>query len=269
VTATRVLTAVVLVPLVVATVLLASTNVVALAVALVVVLALQEFFALGARVGHPGYPRWTMLCGTGLIAAPSILPESFSVPLQFFLVVFVLGAATLAMVSRRDVREALPSICASAAGLLFIAWPLSYVARLHGVPQDGRKLVLLTLAIVWVGDTAAYFLGRAFGRHKLAPVISPKKTWEGAAGNIVGAAAAAAAFQSWLQVPLVHLLGVGVAASVAGQVGDLVESAFKRSAGVKDSGTLLPGHGGMLDRVDALILAAPAVWWYFDLFVWR
>jgi phosphatidate cytidylyltransferase len=95
--------------------------------------------------------------------------------------------------------------------------------------------------------------------------LSPKKTWEGTAASLVASLLVAAVFGRWLSAPLPHLLAMGTAGNVAGQVGDLLESAYKRSAGVKDSGGLLPGHGGILDRIDALILAIPVVWYYWTL----
>jgi phosphatidate cytidylyltransferase len=120
------------------------------------------------------------------------------------------------------------------------------------------------MVLVWVGDTAAYFVGRAIGRWKMSPRISPNKTWEGAGANFLGALFVAAVFGYWSRIPPAHMLGMAAVGSVAGQIGDLFESTWKRSADVKDSGSILPGHGGMLDRIDALILAAPAVWYYFE-----
>jgi phosphatidate cytidylyltransferase len=152
---------------------------------------------------------------------------------------------------------------------LFVVLPFSTVVRLHGVDVVGPHLLLFTLVLVWVGDTAAYFVGRGIGRWKMAPEISPNKTWEGAVANFVGALLVAVVFRYWIKLPLVDLLALAAIGSVAGQIGDLFESAWKRSAGVKDSGTILPGHGGMLDRIDALILAAPAVWYYFEWVVSR
>ena len=188
--------------------------------------------------------------------------------IDFVLVAFALGSGIAALTSRRPVTEALGSASLSAGGFLFIAYPLCYLPALHSVGVNGRKLLLLTLVVVWAGDTAAYFVGRALGRHKLAPAISPAKTWEGAVANVLASAGAALAFLPWLEISWGHLVGLGLVVSVAGQAGDLLESAFKRSAAVKDSGNLLPGHGGVLDRIDALILAGPAAWWYLQLFVW-
>jgi phosphatidate cytidylyltransferase len=121
------------------------------------------------------------------------------------------------------------------------------------------------LVITWIGDTVAYFVGRAIGKHPLAPHLSPKKTWEGSVASFAGSMAVGALFSRWLSAPVPHLLAMAAAGNLAGQAGDLLESAYKRSAGVKDSGGLLPGHGGILDRIDALILAIPVVWYYWVL----
>jgi phosphatidate cytidylyltransferase len=123
--------------------------------------------------------------------------------------------------------------------------------------------LLFALVITWVGDTAAYFVGRWIGKHALAPHLSPKKTWEGTVASFLGSLIVAVVFVRWIHAPLQYLLGMAAVGNVAGQVGDLLESAYKRSAGIKDSGSLLPGHGGVLDRIDALILAIPVVWYYW------
>jgi phosphatidate cytidylyltransferase len=279
----RVATAAVLIPLVVGLVLYASTGVVALAVALVILLALFEFFALGDAIGHRAYRFWTATCALALVyvqwlgafepgreLGPGIivrggfgryfgtLPTASDV---FFL--FLLGVAALTLWNRRPLVEALPAAGISSAALLLVAFPLSFAVRLHGLGTLGPWLLLFSLVIVWMGDSAAYFVGRALGRHPLAPHLSPKKTWEGTFASILGSLAVALVFSRWVNIPLPQLLGMAAAANVFGQMGDLLESAYKRSAGVKDSGSLLPGHGGILDRIDALILAIPVVWYYW------
>src|SRR5258707_13586520 len=123
----------------------------------------------------------------------------------------------------------------------------------------------LRLVITWLGDTGAFFVGRGLGKAALATHLSPKKTWEGSVASLAGSLLAGLAFTRWLNAPPVHLLAMAGVGNVAGQVGDLLESAYKRSAGVKDSGGMLPGHGGILDRIDALILAIPVVWYYWTL----
>jgi phosphatidate cytidylyltransferase len=190
-------------------------------------------------------------------------------PEAFFL--FVLGIAALTLWTRRPLVEALPAAGISASGLLLVAFPLSYAVRLHAIPVRGPQLLLFAMVIIWVGDTAAYFVGRSIGKYKLAPHLSPNKTWEGTIASLVGSLIVAVIFARFMTVPpimtvpLRHLLGMAAVGNVAGQVGDLLESAYKRSAGIKDSGRILPGHGGVLDRIDALILAIPVVWYYWIL----
>ena len=274
-TGVRVATAAVLLPLVVGAVWWGPPWLVAFLVAAVTVVSLEEFFTLGARQGLQGYRLWTAACAVGVIASQLsaggtrayhlgrdlLLLNEPQVPLDFILLAFVFGLAAAVVLGRRALVDALGSLGMSAAGLLLIALPLSYIVRLRGL-QDGPTWLLFTLALIWVGDTAAYFTGRAIGRLPMAAQISPKKTWEGAAGNLLGSLVVAGVFSRWLGVGAVHLIAMAVLANIAGQLGDLAESACKRGAGVKDSGSLLPGHGGMLDRIDALIFAAPVVWAY-------
>ncbi len=279
----RVLTAAWLIPAVAGVVFWASTAVLALALALVVLLALFEYFALGEAIGHRAYRFWTATCALGLIylqwlaaAEPTYgLGGGLTLhgpmarfanglpPLQDVFFIFVLGVAVITLFTRRPLVEGLPAAGISASGLLLVAFPLTYAIRLHAVRPGGPTLLFFALVTVWVGDTLAYFVGRAVGRHPLAAHLSPKKTWEGTAASIAGSLLVAMVFTRWLNIPLPILFGMALVGNVAGQIGDLLESAYKRSAGVKDSGSLLPGHGGVLDRIDALILAIPVVWYYW------
>jgi phosphatidate cytidylyltransferase len=279
----RVATAAVLIPFAVALVLWTPTWALALATALVMLLALFEYFALGDAIGHRAYRYWTATCALALVyvqwlaaIAPSyelvggltfhrevgrmlgVIPT-----VEDVLFVFVLGVCALTLMTKRPIVEALPAAGISASGLLLVAFPLTYAVRLHGHGSDGPKLLLFALVITWVGDSAAYFVGRAIGKRPLAPVLSPKKSWEGTVASILGALLVAVVFSRFLTVSLPQLLAMAALGNVAGQAGDLLESAYKRSAGVKDSGSLLPGHGGVLDRIDALILAIPVVWYYW------
>lgn len=279
----RVATAVVLIPFVVGLVLWGSTAIVALAIALVTLLALFEYFALGEAIGHRAYRFWTATCALLLIFVQWLMREQAAYKLPgglvayqriwwlsnglpaieavFFL--FVLGIAAITLFTRRPLVEALPAAGISSSGLILVAFPLSFAVRLHGTGREGPLLLLFAMVIVWVGDTAAYFVGRSIGKHALAPHLSPKKTWEGTVASFLGSLIVALIFVRFMTVPLPHLLAMAAVGNVAGQVGDLLESAYKRSAGVKDSGSLLPGHGGILDRIDALILAIPVVWYYW------
>jgi len=273
----RVLTASILIPVVIAAIWWGPSWLVAILTAVVAILALLEFFALAARIGFHAYRLWTCVAAAGIVAdqwyislPPGVsllgkpLDRAPKVAVEFVLFALVLGLAVIALGDRSSITNTLTSISISSAGLVCIVVPLSSVVRLHAVESIGPQLLLFTVVLVWAGDTAAYFVGRAFGRWKLAPHLSPGKTWEGAAANLLGALFVGSIFGYWTKIPPVHMLGMAAAGSIAGQIGDLFESAWKRSAGAKDSGTLLPGHGGMLDRIDALILAAPAVWYYFE-----
>ncbi|HEV3220558.1 MAG TPA: phosphatidate cytidylyltransferase [Candidatus Acidoferrales bacterium] len=280
-TFTRVLTAGLLIPAVVAIVWFAPTSVVAVTAAAVMLLALLELFSLGDRVGLHGHRVWTGLCALAVFFTQWLMSaeQTFSLAggerltrtsdaigstsIEWILVVFVLGSTAIVLFGRQPVVESFGGLSVSSAAMVFLVLPLSTVIRIHGAPHIGKQLLLFTLVLVWAGDTLAYFVGRSIGRHPMAPHLSPKKTWEGGVANLAGSVIVALIAQRWLDVPLRHLVGMAVLANLAGQGGDLLESAYKRSAGMKDSGALLPGHGGMLDRIDALILAAPVVWYYF------
>jgi phosphatidate cytidylyltransferase len=291
---TRVLTAAVLMPVVIAIVLFAPTWGVAVATAVITVLALWEYFALGDAIGHRAYRLWTVFCALLLIVqtwrstqpfvhlAVSVLrsgtPLSVGSPSGSFahrigalyspgslFFLFIIGLTVLVLFTRRPLVETLPASGISSTGLLLVAFPLSFAIRLHSISIAGPRLLLFALVITWAADSVAYFAGRAFGKHALAPHISPKKTWEGSIAGVAGSLLVGYVFHFWLTIPVGHLLAMALVGNVAGQMGDLLESACKRSAGVKDSGGLLPGHGGILDRIDALILCIPVVWYYLVL----
>jgi len=153
-------------------------------------------------------------------------------------------------------------------GAIYIGWLLGYAIWLQG-RADGPQLVLFLVGVTWAGESAAYLVGSSVGRHRLAPVLSPGKTVEGAVAQVIVSIAAALALGFWL-LPACGLLGAagaGVVLGVIGQVGDLAESAIKRSIGTKDTGDLIPGHGGMLDRIDSLLFNAPALYLY-SLYAW-
>jgi phosphatidate cytidylyltransferase len=284
----RVATAVVLIPFVVGLVLWASTAIIAVALALVTLLALFEYFALGEAIGHRAHRFWTGTCALlilylqwlvtvtrwykfgGFLYEPRLARLAWLLTRLFpraedAFFVFVLGIAVIALFTKRPLVETLAAAGISSSGLILVAFPLSYAIRLHGSGTQGPLLLLFALVIIWVGDTAAYFVGRSIGKHALAPHLSPKKTWEGTVASFFGSLIVALVFARYMTVPLPHLLAMAGLGNVAGQVGDLLESAYKRSAGIKDSGSLLPGHGGVLDRIDALILAIPVVWYYWIL----
>jgi phosphatidate cytidylyltransferase len=273
----RILTAAILIPIVVALVWLGPPWLLAAVAAAVAILALIEFFELGDRVGLRAFRKWTMACAAGLFYAQYSLGAmevhsfrfsetlirrnvSFTVSIDSVLLVFVFGAVSIGLATRRPLQDVLPAVAISSAGLLFIALPFSYLVRIDEMQRFGRELVLFTLILIWAGDVFAYFVGRFAGRVPMAPALSPKKTWEGAVANFAASLIVGALFARWLETDIVGMLIVAGLANIAGQMGDLIESAYKRGAAVKDSGGLLPGHGGVLDRIDSLILAAPLVW---------
>lgn len=145
---------------------------------------------------------------------------------------------------------------------IYVGGALATVDLVRDFPPTGAW-VLLAMALAWGSDTAAYFVGRKFGKTQLAPRISPKKTLEGAAGGLAGSVVCAVIISFFVpELPVVDAIALAVIAGVAGQGGDLFESVLKRSSGVKDSGSILPGHGGLLDRADALVFTAPVTWAY-------
>jgi phosphatidate cytidylyltransferase len=159
----------------------------------------------------------------------------------------------------RPLETAVGRVAIGLAAIVYCSITLGFLVMM------ARELILVLLAIIWAGDAAAYYGGRAFGRHPLAPRVSPKKTIEGAVAGLIGSLIAGIVLgvfyldESWS-----GLLGISVVTGGAGQVGDLAESVLKRSAGVKDSSSILPGHGGILDRLDSLFFTAPVFYWFFN-----
>jgi len=283
---TRVLTAAILIPAVIALVWWGPAELVAAGAAGIALLALAEFFNLGEHMGLRAFRKWAMACAAGMFYAQyslgmverrALAGGAFlirgqpigTVTIEAVLLIFLFGAAEIALATRRPLHEVLPAISVSAAGLAFVALPFSYVVRINEIEHDGRALLLFAMALMWAGDTFAYFIGRYLGRLPMAPALSPKKTWEGALANMAGSLLVGMFFARWMHAEAWTWLVIAALANVAGQMGDLLKSAYKRGAGVKDSGSLLPGHGGVLDRIDSLILAAPTVWAAYQLLIAR
>jgi phosphatidate cytidylyltransferase len=171
---------------------------------------------------------------------------------------------------RRQREKLFTSWAWTVGGILYVGWLLSYLVSLRGL-DDGRNWLFFALFTTFAFDTAAFFVGRAIGKHRLAPIISPGKTWEGTIGGTIGAVIVSLLFL--LPTPLKlelhwgHAIILGLLVSIFGQLGDLTESLFKRKIGVKDSGNLIPGHGGVLDRMDSIVFAGAAVYYYVVIFI--
>jgi phosphatidate cytidylyltransferase len=259
----RVLTAAVGAPAIVAAIFLLSGTWFFVFVAFLLNLAALEYLGIVRRQA-PHAPLQVLLVLVPLAAAaislPRGWPDSGSSPwvlVILALAILSLGLGVLLLFSRTPFDETLPTLGILGFGIPYFAVPIASIYRLQAVDP---WLVLLLLAIVWLGDTAAFYFGSRFGRHKMAPVVSPGKSWEGAAAGFATGLVAAAVWSNWrLGVLDPQVLVLAAATAVAGQLGDLVESMIKRSSGVKDSGTVLPGHGGVLDRCDALLFAAPVL----------
>jgi phosphatidate cytidylyltransferase len=233
------------------------------AIALVAALALYEFLDLGK---HKGYDLPVPLCiGIMLFIVAAFILESVSVEMGLFLALLLIPASYV--VSRGELEQALPSSAIAILATLYVGMLGGSIIRLHNDFADGANLVFFLLLVVWLGDAGAYYFGRTFGKHKLSPRISPKKTVEGLIGGVITAVATALIihFTFFHNFPLIHTIIAGSILSVAGVIGDLAESMWKRSADVKDSGTLIPGHGGFLDRFDSIFYTAPILYAYWFL----
>ena len=272
----RVLTALILAPLVLLLVFLGPMWLITLVVAAVAMLAAWEFLALTEQRGAKP-PRILVLGTIALLFAGNYFLSSSGYPIPEhtgtlfgFLSIVLLVFCTF----RSPVERALSDATASVFALFYLGLMLIPIPMLREA-TNGPSLLAFLFLTVWAGDTVAMYAGRTFGERKLAPTLSPNKTWAGAIGSVVGAVAVAGillALSSYLaqwnsvklsyaDEPWWYWLALAVVVNIAAQIGDLAESALKRSAGVKDSGTLLPGHGGILDRIDALLLAAPVLWY--------
>ncbi|MFC2069829.1 phosphatidate cytidylyltransferase [Chloroflexota bacterium] len=196
----------------------------------------------------------------------SILGPRFNTDLLMpFLLTSAVVLPLIWLLLRIEKEKTFTSWAWTVAGILYVGWLLSYLTALRGM-DDGRNLIFFTLFVTFASDSAAFFVGRTFGRQKLSPEISPGKTWEGAIGGVFGAALVSLFFILPTPVSLPfswgHAVILGILVSIFGQLGDLAESLFKRNVGVKDSSKVIPGHGGFLDRIDSVVFAGVVVYYY-------
>jgi phosphatidate cytidylyltransferase len=288
----RIATAVVLIPLVLFLVLKAPLYVLALVAGAVALLAIAEFLKLVTHysvqpIEQPTYSFVALFFVFVIVASTNRTPlvvataAIYGVALAAALAPFLF--LTIAM-RRADLSSGYPAAAASVFAFAYIAIPMALLVEIRQ-QAAGAIWVIYTLLAVWAGDIFAYFVGKALGRHRMSPVISPKKTWEGAIASILASVIigtlwfqhAPGISSALLRVGLIGrrdgvfaleqpqlwpIILLSAVVNLAAQLGDLVESVIKRGAGVKDSGSILPGHGGMLDRIDAMLFAVPVVWAY-------
>ncbi|MFH0900999.1 MAG: phosphatidate cytidylyltransferase [Pseudomonadota bacterium] len=264
--AARLGTAAVLAPVVIVSVELRQPEWLWALVFLATMISLHEFFAMTMK---DAVERWVGICMGGVAAVVLFFgsDKAFSLALP----AVVLCPALFYLFRPRDLPTVNTRAATMSFGVVYAGVLISFVAFLkRDAAPHGAAWVYLVLAIGWLGDTFAYFAGRFLGKRKLYPTISPGKTLAGAVGSVLGSLAAIVAANFWFfpQLGWGHGIVLALVGSILGQSGDLVESMIKRACGVKDSGRLLPGHGGMLDRIDAVMFIAPWVYLYWKL-VWR
>src|ERR1700730_6925020 len=265
---TRELTAAVLSPIAIYIIGWSHAYVFDATIALIAAGALYEPLTLGIKKGYT-VPIALCIVVMLFIVAAFVL-EPISVEMGVFLTLLVLPASYV--FSGGALEEALPSSAIAVMATLYVGMLGGSLIRLRndfGGPavSIGSKLVFFLVLVVWLGDAGAYYIGKRFGKHLLSPAISPKKTIEGLVGGIAVSILTAIIihFTFFQAFPLIHAVIAGVILSIAGVIGDLAESMWKRSAAVKDSGTLFPGHGGFLDRFDSVFYTTPILYVYWVL----
>ncbi|HNI68054.1 MAG TPA: phosphatidate cytidylyltransferase [Nitrospira sp.] len=223
--------------------------------------AVGEFYRL--HVGPASWPwwGWAGVAFTGLFLGSTQWPGLLSE--RTVLAGTLSSALCMPLFSGKPLKDSLLDGMVLIMGVLYVGLSLGYLLLTRAQP-DGTMLIFFVVLVTWAGDTGAYIAGKSLGRHALAPIVSPKKTYEGLAGGIVLACLAAVVARAWFlpRFSLVDCLALGLLLTIAGLIGDLAESAMKRHAGFKDSGALIPGHGGMLDRLDSLLFTGPAFYYY-------
>lgn len=232
---------------------------------LVACIAQFEFYRMFAEKGIE--PAKLIGIILGIASFFAFYFRGYGVNLDIIAILAIFCIATERLFSRRDIKLAFIEIVITFFGIFYISWLLSYHILIRGMDW-GSELLLFLYTVIWSGDTAAYYIGSRWGRHSLHSTVSPKKTVEGSIAGVIGGILAVLALRRWLFNILTPFdcITAGFILGVFGQLGDLTESIFKRGAAVKDSGDIIPGHGGLLDRIDSLLFAGPALYYYW---IWR
>ncbi|MBZ5565310.1 MAG: phosphatidate cytidylyltransferase [Acidobacteriia bacterium] len=249
-----------------------------LALVATVELGLREFFHISRQAGFKSFPALGYVAGAAVAVVPALQLERFEDLTLALLVLLLMVISSVALRKSIEFKDYLGAIATTLFGIVYVGVFLSCLVPLRfsqpamgerwfgvvarGDIVIGRNLLLLLFLVVWAGDMFAYLIGRPFGRTPFFTRISPRKTVEGAVAGLAGSLLVAWGFRQlfWKTADLKTVMLLAGLMALAGQIGDLVESAMKRGANLKDSGALLPGHGGMLDRIDSLLFAAPALW---------
>ena len=261
----RILTAVVVLPFLIASILIDFLwwVFVLLAVA-AMVLGLWEFYLLSKQLKPDRTTGY--IAGAALVTISLYNDPAAVLLVQFVIIALIIGTLIAATVRGAPFDKMLASAGATILGVLYVAFLGSHLISIRTGfnPTLSRHLLSFFFLVLMGADTGAYYIGRALGKHKLAPSISPGKTWEGAIGGLVAALAMAALSHFWFfrELPLKYILPLAAVMTVLGVFGDLAESALKRGAGAKDAANILPGHGGMLDRLDSLLFNAPLIYYF-------
>mgnify|MGYP002630282301 CR=1 FL=1 len=260
----RVISGFVAIPIVLGIILYGHPLLFFVLISTLILIATYEYFTMISNSGVDGFPMEG-------IALSLLLLAVYFFDIQYLPLAGVLFPVTLFAVwfiRENNVKVALDSIAYTVFGIFYTAGLGGYFL-LIGDLEGGRQMVVFILLFIWAGDSAAFYCGRKFGKHPLLAVVSPNKTIEGAVANIVGTLLAALLARSLFfdELPLIHCLIVAFICGIIGQFGDLSESLIKRNCQVKDSGTLIPGHGGVLDRIDSLLFAGPVFYCYYKLFL--
>ncbi|MCP3982368.1 MAG: phosphatidate cytidylyltransferase [bacterium] len=266
----RLLTAAVLAPLLWVTIKVAPEWVFHLAVGGVILIATWECYGMFRASGGRPFTWLGLAAVAGL--GWSVAGAEPTLQLATPLVAVTLGSLVVAMWRRNEPQEMLRACTGTLFPVLYVGLMLTYLLALRRVPgEHGEDLVLLLFVCVIFADSGAFYVGSTFGKHRMAPRLSPKKSWEGFAGGLVASMLAGLVAHLWFfqSLPLAHALVLGVVLGLAGILGDLAESMVKRAGGVKDSSGLVPGHGGVLDRLDSVLFAGPVLFYYHAWFLAR
>ncbi len=229
-------------------------------VIIIALLGLRELYGLAGKQGYkPSYILGTVLTLYFILISVYDV-YSLNCYVDNIIITFFVIISFLIQLFRKDYSKVLAEISVTILGSIYLGYLLSFIVKIKDLPNGNYYLISL-LIVTWVNDIGAYLIGTYFGKNKIFPKISPKKTIEGSIGGIIFSVAATFALKNWLNLTFNELISLGLIIAIIGQIGDLFESVLKRGSGVKDSGTLIPGQGGILDCLDSLIFTAPVFYY--------